>query len=156
MLTVVQPLKIFPAFYGTWGFIAVFTQAIHWSRNWSPYWATPVQPTQPHLISQRIISTTYPLIFPVVSFFQATGIPLQPHLCYMPCPFQPLWLDHSNTFEKQRKFRRSSCTINQPRNCLLSILLSTVFLNTLSLGSSHNVRDKRFTPIQNHKKNYSF
>jgi hypothetical protein len=30
-LPIVQPLKKFPAFYGIWRFITVFTRALHWS-----------------------------------------------------------------------------------------------------------------------------
>jgi hypothetical protein len=32
-LPIVQPLKKFPAFYGTRRFIAVFTRALHWSLS---------------------------------------------------------------------------------------------------------------------------
>jgi hypothetical protein len=31
----VQPLKKFPAFYGTRRFITVFTRALHWSLSWA-------------------------------------------------------------------------------------------------------------------------
>jgi hypothetical protein len=30
---IVQLLKNFPAFYGTWRFITVFTRALHWSLS---------------------------------------------------------------------------------------------------------------------------
>jgi hypothetical protein len=33
--SVVQPLKNFPEFYGTWRFITVFTRALHWSLSWA-------------------------------------------------------------------------------------------------------------------------
>jgi hypothetical protein len=32
---VVQLLKDFPTFYGTWRFITVFTRALHWSLSWT-------------------------------------------------------------------------------------------------------------------------
>jgi hypothetical protein len=44
---IVQPLKNFPAFYGTWRFNAVFTRALHSSL----YWATSIQSTSFHSIS---------------------------------------------------------------------------------------------------------
>jgi hypothetical protein len=31
---IVQLLKNFPAFYGIWRFITVFTKALHWSLSW--------------------------------------------------------------------------------------------------------------------------
>jgi len=34
-LTVAQPVKTFPAFYGTWRFITVFTRAHHWPVSWA-------------------------------------------------------------------------------------------------------------------------
>jgi hypothetical protein len=34
-LPIVQQLKNFPAFYGTWRFISVFTRALHWSLLWA-------------------------------------------------------------------------------------------------------------------------
>jgi hypothetical protein len=41
----VQPLKNFPAFYGTRRFNAVFTRALHWSLSW----AISIQSTLSHL-----------------------------------------------------------------------------------------------------------
>jgi hypothetical protein len=34
-LPIVQPLKNFPAFYGTRRFITAFTRALHWSLSWA-------------------------------------------------------------------------------------------------------------------------
>jgi NAD(P)-dependent dehydrogenase (short-subunit alcohol dehydrogenase family) len=34
-LPIMQLLKNFPAFYGTWNFITVFTRAHHWSLSWA-------------------------------------------------------------------------------------------------------------------------
>jgi hypothetical protein len=48
---IVQPLKNFPAFYGTRGFITVFKRALYWSLSW----ARSIQPTPSHPISLRSI-----------------------------------------------------------------------------------------------------
>jgi hypothetical protein len=90
----VQLLKNFPAFYGTRKFITVFTRSLPWARS--------IQSIPSHPISLRsilILSTHLRLclrssLFP--SGF-ATNIlyAVLPHSCYMPCPFQPLWFDHS-------------------------------------------------------------
>jgi hypothetical protein len=50
-LPLVQPLKKFPAFYGTRRFIIVFTRALHWSLSW----ARSVQSIPSHPISLRSI-----------------------------------------------------------------------------------------------------
>jgi hypothetical protein len=65
------------------------------------------------------------------------------HVCYMPFPSHPPWLDHSNyTWERNS----SLCGFLQPHiiSCLWgqNILLSILFSNTLSLCSSFNVRDQ--------------
>jgi hypothetical protein len=48
---IVQLLKEFPIFYGTWNFITVFTRALHRSR----FWAISIQSTLSHPISARSI-----------------------------------------------------------------------------------------------------
>jgi hypothetical protein len=50
-LPIAQPLKNFPAFYGTRRFITVFTRALHWSLSW----ANSIQSTPSHPISLRSI-----------------------------------------------------------------------------------------------------
>jgi hypothetical protein len=77
---VTQPLKNFPAFYGTQSFIAV-----------SISWASSIQSTPPHPISLRsiLLSLIYVLVFLVVSFlltFPSISFPLRPHSCYISCP----------------------------------------------------------------------
>jgi hypothetical protein len=54
---IVQPLKNFPACYGTRRFNTVFTRALHWSLSW----AISIQSTQSHPISLRsiLILSTY-------------------------------------------------------------------------------------------------
>jgi hypothetical protein len=46
-----QPLKNFPAFYGTQRFNTVFTRALHWSLSW----AVSILSTPSHPISRRSI-----------------------------------------------------------------------------------------------------
>jgi hypothetical protein len=48
---IVQPLKNFPAFYGTRRFNTVFTRDLHWSLSW----AISIHSTSSHLISLRSI-----------------------------------------------------------------------------------------------------
>jgi hypothetical protein len=48
---IVQPLKNFPAFYGTRRFNTAFTRALHWSLSW----AISIQSTPSHPISLRSI-----------------------------------------------------------------------------------------------------
>jgi hypothetical protein len=50
-LPLVQPLKNFPAFYGTRRFITAFTRALHWSLSW----ARSSQSISSHPISLRSI-----------------------------------------------------------------------------------------------------
>jgi hypothetical protein len=45
--------KNFPKFYGTWGFITVFTRTLHWSISW----ARSIQSIPFYLISILILST---------------------------------------------------------------------------------------------------
>jgi hypothetical protein len=82
----VQPLRNFPAYYGTRRYITVFTRALHWSLTW----ARSIQSTP----SNSVSLTTYfnnwlPHQYPIC-------IPGRPHSYYMPCPSHPPWLDHSN------------------------------------------------------------
>jgi hypothetical protein len=71
-------------------------------------------------------------------------IPLSPLSCYMPCQFHPPWLDHFNYTWRRKLWSSSLCSFLQPpvTSSLLgpNILVSTLFLNTLSLCSSLNVR----------------
>jgi hypothetical protein len=50
-LAIVQPIKNFPAFYGTRKYITVFTRALHWSLSW----ARSIQAIPPHPLSLRSI-----------------------------------------------------------------------------------------------------
>jgi hypothetical protein len=89
---IVQPLKNFPAIL--WN--PKVHNRVHKSLHWSLSWAISIQSTPSHLISLRSI-----LILPIHLRF---GLPcgLFPssfpanilYSCYMPCPFEPPWLDH--------------------------------------------------------------
>jgi hypothetical protein len=94
MPTIMQPPKNFPDIYGTRRFITVFTRARHWSLSW----ARSIQSAPPHPF--QYYSPTYILVFLVVSFLLTSHqypicIPSL-HSCYMSCPSDPPWLDHSN------------------------------------------------------------
>jgi hypothetical protein len=93
---IVQLLKKFPTFYWT----RKFTRALHWS----PSWARSIQSISFHPIPLRsilILSPTYVLVFPVVSFLLAFP-PISymhsssPHSCCLPCQSHPSWYNHSN------------------------------------------------------------
>jgi hypothetical protein len=78
MSPVEQLLKNFSIFYGTRGFITVFTRALHWFLSY----ARSTQFISPHpifLILNLLLFSHQRLDFPVVSFLQASlRIPLSP------------------------------------------------------------------------------
>jgi hypothetical protein len=72
-LSIVQPFKNSPVFYGTRRFNTVFTRALHWSLFWAIFiQSTPFLPIS--LRSILILSPTYVLVFPVVSFLLAMRV----------------------------------------------------------------------------------
>jgi hypothetical protein len=86
--------------YGTRRFITVFTRPLHWSLSrvrWS-------QSVQSHPISLRSVL----MLLPHVRLDLPRGLfrsdftteplynSLRAHSCYMPCPCNAPWLDHSN------------------------------------------------------------
>jgi hypothetical protein len=97
-LPIMQPLKNFPAFYGTRRFITVFTGAVHWSLSW----ARSIQSIPSHPIPLRSIvhpptswSSYWSLSFWIPHQYPIC-IPLLPHSCYMSCSSHSPWLDYSN------------------------------------------------------------
>jgi hypothetical protein len=73
-----QPVKKFPAFYGTRKFITAFTSARHLYLSW----ASSIQSIPPHPTSWRSI---YAWVSPVVSFTQVS--PPIPCICLFPPPY---------------------------------------------------------------------
>ena len=97
-LTDFQPIKKFPAFYGTWMFITAFISDRHLSLSW----ASSVQSIPPHPTSWRSIlilsshlrlnlpSGLFPSGFPTKTLYTPLFSP--PHTRYMPRP------SHSSRF----------------------------------------------------------
>jgi len=94
-LTGFQPLKKFPAFYGTRMFITAFTSARHLSLSW----ARSIQSIPLHPTSCRSILILFPIyawVFQVVSCPQVSPPKPSLHTCYMPLPFHSYRFDHPN------------------------------------------------------------
>jgi hypothetical protein len=54
-------------------------------------------------------------------------IPLRPHLCYIPCPSHPPWLDHSN-YTWNRKAREQDRTGYKIYNFYLQLILENLLI----------------------------
>jgi hypothetical protein len=96
-LSIVQPLKNFPALYGIRRLITVFTTALHWSLSCAR--STQSIPSHPIFLRSNLkLPTTYVLVFVVGSSFWRPSYvhSSSPHSCYMLCPSHPPWLDNSN------------------------------------------------------------
>jgi hypothetical protein len=100
---------------------------------------------------------TYALVFIVVSFplaFLPSAYPRSssPHSCYMPSPFHPPRLDHSNYTWRRVQNTKLLVMQSSPTSVTslfgLNILLSTLFLNTHKLCPSLNVRDQVSHPCR--------
>jgi hypothetical protein len=91
-LPIVQPLKNFPAFYGTGKCITVFTRVLHLSLSWT----RSIQSIPSHPISLRsiVILTTH-LRLGLPSGLFPSGFTTN-ILCAFPCPSHPPWLNLSN------------------------------------------------------------
>jgi hypothetical protein len=87
---IVQPLKNFPAYYGTRRFNTVFTRALHWSLSWARWIQS--KPSHPISVRSILILSTH-LRLDLISGLFPSGFP---PITYMPCPSRPLWLDNSN------------------------------------------------------------
>jgi hypothetical protein len=109
---------------------------VHLPSSWSSQWSLSFW-----------LSNQYPIC-----------IPLLPHSCYMPCPSHPPWLDHS--------WRRVQVTK------LHIMQFSPISRHFISLRSKYSPQHPvlkhpqstffpqyqrpSFTPIQNHRQNYTF
>jgi hypothetical protein len=128
----------------------------------------PILPPFPHCLTESFIYTetqppytpNYILVFLVVSFLLAFPPKFQMHL-FSPvratCAAHVIHLDliilivFGGTYKLQSF---SLCNLLQPP--VTSSLFITDVLSTHSLCSSLNVTRPSFTPIQNHRQNYSF
>jgi hypothetical protein len=153
---VAQPLKKFPTFYGTWRFITMFTRALHRSLSQAKL-IKPVTTYTVSRISILMLSSNLHLSLPsgLLPYGFLTRNPI-----YMPlCRMHATCFSHLNLpdliviiiFGEQYKFWSSSvCSFLQPLSLHLfgPNILSILFSNTLSLCSSHNVRDQVSRPYR--------
>jgi hypothetical protein len=149
-------LKKFPAFYGTWGFITVFTRARHLSLSW----ARLIQSIPPHPTSLRsilILSSHLHLGLP--SGLLLSGFPTkalyatQLSPIHATCPAHLSLRDLITQMIFGEEYRAQSsllCSLlHSPVTLSLlgpNILLSTLFSKTLSLHSSLNVSNQVSDP----------
>ena len=112
-LTGLQPVKKFPAFYGTRRFIAAFTS----SRQLSLSWASSIQSISPHPTSWRsILISSFPLRLGLASGLFPSGFPTKtlyrPLLfpIYTACPFHPSILDLNTRKILGEQYRSLSST----------------------------------------------
>jgi hypothetical protein len=89
-LTVPQPVKKFPAFYGTLRFIIAFKRARHLSLSW----ATSIQ-SLPHPISWRyILILSFHLCLGLPGGLLPSGLPYRNFVCTAPVSHKSIWPAH--------------------------------------------------------------
>ena len=150
-LTGLQLVKKFLAFHGTRRFITALTSVRHLSLSW----ASPIQSIYPHPTSWRsiLILVTHlclglpsglPSGFPTKTLYT----PLSSSI-HATCPAHLILLNfitHTILGEEHKSFSSSLCNLlHSPITLSLlgpNILLNTMFSNTLSFLSSHNVSEQ--------------
>jgi hypothetical protein len=128
----------------------VFTRIFPWSQSW----ARSIQSIPAHPISeihpnkpQPKSKSSYELFPSVLSQKNPVCILLIPYAYYMTCLSHPPWLDYSNyIWRSVQLMKLLVIQLSQPpvTSGLLgpTILLNTLFSNTVSRGSSLNVRNQ--------------
>jgi hypothetical protein len=143
----IQPLKNFPTFQAALRLICLFVKAYHWSLSS----ARSIQSTPSPYISPRFILLLPTYLCPgLCCGLFPSGFPsnnLQAFLfspIHATCPAFLILLDHYNrTWRKYKLWSSSLCSFSNPTSLhLLSVQMSTLFSNTLSLCSSLNIRDQ--------------
>ena len=161
-LTGFQPVKKFPAFYGTRRFITAFTNARTCSY---PESARPVHATTSHFLKIRL-NIILPLRLGLPSGLISSGFPTKTLYTPLLSPIRAtcsahLILLHMITGTIVGEYRSLSSSLfsslHSPVTSSLlgtNILLSTLFSNTLSLRFSLNINDQVCTHTKQHAKIY--
>ena len=144
-LTGLQLVKKFPAFHRTRRFITALTSVRHLSLSW----ASPIQFIYPHPTSWRSI-----LILSTHLLLGTLHTPLSSPI-RTTCPAHLILLDFITCTildEKYKSFSSSLCNLlHSPITSSLlgpNILLNTMFSNTISFLSSHNVNGQVSHPYK--------
>jgi hypothetical protein len=134
-MPVLQLLKNFPTFYGTWRFISMFTRALHWSQSWY----TSIQSIPSHLNSLRsILTLSTHLHLGLPSGLFPSDFPtntLYPFRCYPICATCPAHLTLLDLIiltilgKKYKLWSSSFCSPFQPP-IISSLSLIQIFSST--------------------------